>query len=353
MEWFDDIQLTQPLWLLIAPLGIVVLLYFQFIKQRSVRSVTSWIHGLSRDIYRHPVFSTRNENQTACSNTRKKPWLFNTLSYSVLLVFVSLSLAQPFRVGEKLPEPPEYRDIVFIVDTSVSMILRDYLVNGVRTQRMTVLKNVLTHFVNQLKGNRIQIIAYSEQAYTLVPLTTDYDVIKSQLQRLEPASLTGRSSDLGRALLYALQPYKNKTTTDETRPVFVMLTDADRPVRDVDPRVAAEYVAQHGIRLHTIAIGAGSYEAEDTENVSLVYHPTSFYLLEQIAQHGNGQFFWAKDSASLHDALISINEAEKHKVQNEPEYIQQPLYFWPLQMALSWLALLQIYELLWGRQQTL
>jgi len=344
MDLINNIQLTQPLWLLIAPVGILLLLYFQFIKRRSISSMTSWIHGLSRDIYRHPVFSRITKTPSETSLTKRRPWFFNLLSYSILLLLVSLSLAQPFRVGEKLPEPPEYRDIVFIVDTSVSMVLRDYLVNGVRTQRMTVLKNVLTHFVDQLKGNRIQIIAYSEQAYTMVPLTTDYDLIKFQLQRLEPASLTGRSSDLSRALLYALQPYKNKITTDESRPVFVMLTDADRPVRNVDPKVAAEYVAQEGIRLHTIAIGAGSYEAEDKEHVSLVYHPTSFYLLEQIARLGNGQFFWAKDSNSLRDALISINETEKRKIQNEPEYIKQPLYFWPLLLSLLWLLLLQLYE---------
>ena len=344
MNFINNIQLSQPLWLLIAPIGIVLLLYFQFIKNYTFNSVTSWIHGHSRDIYRHPIFSKINTLQPNASRLRKNPGLLNLLSYSILLALVSLSLSQPFRIGEKLPQPPEYRDIVFIVDTSVSMVLRDYLVNGVRTQRMTVLKNVLTHFVEQLKGNRIQIIAYSEQTYTMVPLTTDYDLIKFQLQRLEPASLTGRSSDLSRALLYAVQPYKNKIIANETRPVFVMLTDADRPARNVDPKVAAEYIAQQGIRLHTIAIGAGSYEAEDRENISLVYHPTSFYLLEQIARLGNGQFFWAKDSNSLRDALISINETEKRKVQTEPEYIKQPLYFWPLLLALLWLLLLQSYE---------
>lgn len=356
MELFTNIQLTEPLWLLIVPAGIAILIYIH-LRRQSLRSLTSWIHSLSRDVYRHPAFAVLQPEPADASRTPPRAWLFKFGSYTLLLILVGLSLAQPYRIGAKLPKPPEHRDIVFIVDTSVSMVLQDYLVNGQRTQRMSVLKNVLTHFVDQLQGNRIQIIAYSEQAYTLVPLTTDYALIKFQLQRLKPASLTGRSSDLGRALLYALQPYQQHASqkskqAKEAQPVFVMLTDADRPVRDIDPRVAAEYVAQQGIRLHTIAIGAGSYEAEDKERVSLVYHPTSFYLLEQIAKRGNGQFFWAKDSDSLSNALLSINEAEKRRIETKPEYIQQPLYFWPLLAALFGLALLHLVEFVRGRDTT-
>ena len=352
MDLLTNIKLTQPLWLLLIPVSLLLFVYFRLVK-REVDSLTSWIHGLTRDVYRHPVFAALSLKQANTSGHSQGRWLFNLFNYLILLSCISLSLAEPYKIGKQLPEPPEHRDIVFIVDSSVSMVLRDYLVNGVRTQRMTVLKNVLTHFVDQLKGNRIQIIAYSEQAYTLVPLTIDYELIKFQLQRLEPANLTGRSSDLGRALLYALQPYKNVKPShnklgDDARPVFVMLTDADRPVRDIDPRVAAQHIAEHGIRLHTIAIGAGSYEAEDKANVSLVYHPTSFYLLEQIAQSGNGQFFWAKDSDSLRDALDSINDTEKRKVKTQPEYIQHPLYYWPLIAALFWLLLLHLYDLFLG-----
>ncbi len=353
MDLLADIQFMQPLWLLLMPITGLLLLYIHLTKHTPVQSLTSWIYGLARDVYRHPLFSSLKPKQATTSAKKRRRWIFNYFNYFFLFSCISLSLAQPFKIGQQLPDPPEYRDIVFIVDTSVSMVLRDYLVNGIRTQRMTVLKNVLTHFVDQLEGNRIQIIAYSEQAYTLVPLTTDYELIKFQLQRLEPASLTGRSSDLGRALLYALQPYKNIPTrqvekNDNSRPVFVMLTDADRPVRDIDPRVAAEQIANHNIRLHTIAIGAGSYEAEDKENISLIYHPTSFYLLEQIAQQGKGQFFWAKDSDTLRDALRSINNAEKRKVDTPPQFIQQPLYFWPLAIAMLWLLILHTYELLFS-----
>ena len=131
-----------------------------------------------------------------------------------------------------------------------------------------------------------------------------------------------------------------------------MLTDADRPVRDIDPRVAAKYVAQHDIRLHTVAIGAASYEAEDKQTTTLVYHPTSLFLLEQIAKYGNGKFFWARDHKSLQQTLIAINEAEKKKVKTEPEYIQHPLYYWPIFIILAWFLIVHLYSIIWPQRWT-
>jgi Ca-activated chloride channel family protein len=331
---------------------VVVLLYMQFIQNKQLASLSDWLQHLSSNVYRHPVFAILKPQQARVITDKKPRSLVRFLNYLLLVTLMCLTLSQPYQVGEKLPEPPAYRDIVFLVDTSVSMVLRDYLVDGKRTQRMTVLKDVLTHFVDQLQGNRIQIIPFAEQAYTLVPLTTDYELLKFQLQRLKPASLTGRNSDLSRALLYALAPYQETQSVQDKKPVFVMLSDADRPVRDIDPKVAAAYVAKYGISLHTVAIGAASYEAEDQERTSLVYHPASFYLLEQVAKLGNGQFFWANDITSLQQALISINQAGKHKITSEPEYIHKSLYFWPLMLMLIWLTLIYLLELARGLRWT-
>jgi Ca-activated chloride channel family protein len=351
MEFFKSIQFANPLWFLIIPVGFSILAYWHFIQKHALASISCWLESISYQIYRHPLLTSAYTLKVKSQEAGHSYNYFYFANYLFLLTMLALSLAQPYRIGEKLPKPPEYRDIVFIVDTSVSMVLRDYLVNGKRTQRITVLKDVLKHFVDQLQGNRIQIIAYSERAYTLVPLTTDYELIKYQLNRVEPANLTGRSSDLSHALLYALQPYRQHPEKEKhsAKPVFVMLTDADRPVRDIDPVVAAEYVAKYGIRLHTIAIGAASYEAEDKQHTSLVYHPTSFYLLEKLAELGHGQFFWAKDSNSLSQALISINNTEKRKITTQPEFIQYPLYYWPLYILMVWLIILHLFEIVWRR----
>ena len=339
------IALAEPYWLLLVP-ALLLLFILQRRGRQPLISLTRWLAGLNRDVYLHPNISLLEnaQAQTGSKKTRHT-YILSLINLVLVVSLLSLSLAQPYRIGKRLPDPPQQRDVVFLLDTSVSMVLRDYVVEGKRIDRLTMLKHVLAHFIDKLHGNRIQLIAYAEQAYTLVPLTNDYALLKYQLQRLQAATLTGRSSDLSHALLYAASQYPGSATLD-TKPVFVMLTDASRPDRHIDPRVAAEFVAQQGIRLHTIAIGAGSYEAEDTEHVTLIYHPTNFQLLKDIAQRGKGSFFWAKDTTSLTDALARIQETEKRTSKVEPTYIKQPLYFWPLLAGLAWLLVLYLITLL-------
>lgn len=335
------IQFAQPLWLLLWPVMVIALLIFR----RQIHTPTQWLQAFSRFIYLHPQADLLIRDKDA----PRQPGLngLALVQYCLFVLLIVLAMSQPYRQGQRLPDPPEHRDIVFLVDTSISMLLRDYIVEGRRTDRLTVMKQVLAHFIDQLKGNRIQIIAYSEQPYTLVPLTTDYRLLNYQLQRLVAASLTGRSSDLGQALLYALKPYQNPHAIAQNhQPVFVMLTDANRPVRKYDPRVVASLIADHGIRLHTVAIGAASYAAEDKQHNALIYHPTSFRLLEEIANNGKGQFFWASNAGSLAAALHTINNAETFKQTSEPRFIQQSLFQWPLAAALLWFIVLYLHHLL-------
>jgi hypothetical protein len=125
-----------------------------------------------------------------------------------------------------------------------------------------------------------------------------------------------------------------------------MLTDINRPARQVDPRIAAEYLAQQGFHLHTIGIGAGSQSAEDEDISSLIYQPANFHLLEEIATSGKGQFFWANDIANLNAALQSIQGTEKRSTAAQPEFIKEPLYMLFVIAALSWLSFWQITPLL-------
>jgi len=331
-----NIRLTEPAWLLLTPAVLLAGLVFRRYWQRHFLPVSDWLHGTGRDVYRHPLATLLAHAQTGAAPSRLRAVAL-IINATVILFLLSLALSQPYRIGQRLPDPPQHRDVIFLLDTSVSMVLRDYVVNGERIDRLTMLKNVLSHFVDNLQGNRIQLIAYAENAYTLVPLTNDYALLKYQLQRVQAATLTGRSSDLSQAMLYALQTQPQQTDQDG-KPVFVMLTDASRPARHIDPRVAAARVAEQGIRLHTVAIGAGSYAAEDTENVTLIYHPASFQLLEDIARLGNGRFFWAKDPDSLRAALQTIQNTEKRQAQVEPVFLTFPLYFWPLGLALVWLV---------------
>jgi Ca-activated chloride channel family protein len=344
----SQLAITQPLWLYAIPVCLVVLAWILWRWPNSLAALSALLASLARRAYRHPEYAQLRALQLADQNQHAtRQWLGRFLSYAVLLSLFCVALSQPYRMGKRLPTPEKHRDIVFLVDTSLSMILRDYVVAGKRTERMTMLKEVLQQFIQALHGNRIGLVVFSEQPYYYVPLTNDYALLQFQLQRLQAAVLTGRSSDISRALLYSLRWVdQDAAKTKGPKPVLVLITDANRTARHIDPRAAAKYIAERHITLHTIAIGAGSYAGEDKAHQALIYHPASFYLLESIAKAGHGKFFWAKDQDSLQQALHAINATAQREVKAPPQYIQDPLYMWPLSLALLWLTLLQLWALL-------
>jgi Ca-activated chloride channel family protein len=347
----SQLVITQPQWLYALPVCLLLLSWVLWRWPSSLASLSSLVLSLARRAYRHPQYAQlRALQQTELAQHATHIWLGRFVSYAVLLSLLFIALSQPYRIGKRLPAPEQHRDIVFIVDTSLSMILRDYVVAGQRVERMSMLKGVLSEFIRALHGNRIGLIAFSEQPYYYVPLTNDYALLQFQLQRLQAAVLTGRTSDISRALLYSLRWVDDDSqNTTGPKPVLVLISDANRTARHIDPRAAAQYIAARHIHLHTIAIGAGSYAGEDKQHQSLIYHPASFDLLEGIARAGNGKFFWAKDQDSLQQALQAINATELRQIKAQPQFIQHPLYMWPLLLALLWLSLLQVLALLGWR----
>lgn len=339
---FSDIHFLHPGWLWAWPLSLLAVgLLLRGRRLLSLSRLPEWI-GARR--YRHPrlvvlrqLYGRQQAKQATAGAWRR--WS----QYVVLLLCLHVALAQPYRLGQQLPTPPEYRDTLFVIDTSISMVLRDYLVDDERMARMTILKSVLTHFIEQLKGNRIGLIVFSEQAYTLAPLTADYGLLKSQVRRLEPAVLTGRTADVSKALLYTLQQLQ-RTDRDNTdhKPVLVLITDINRPYRDLDPRAIAAWLHSQDYRLHTVGIGAASLEAGEGGAGGLVYQPANFALLASMAEGGGGHFYWADNASSLQAAIAAIQSAERRQVRAEPRYVVIPLYQWPLLAGLSWMLLLQL-----------
>ena len=341
MSDWPTIQFDAPLWLWLWPVSVVVIAVL--LQRGYLHTPGSSLRRYASGRFRHPRIGLLRRLYTSAASASPRYRLWQWAGYSVFLLGVHLALAKPFYHGEQLPQPPSYRDAVFVIDSSVSMVLKDYVIDEERVDRMTMLKHVMRHMIDRLEGNRIGVVAFSEQAYTLVPLTADYRALRTQIDRLKPASLTGRTSRPGRALLYTLDSLEQqRDEASDKRPVLILVSDVNRPDRQIDPRVAAEYVASQGYRLHVIGIGGASYAAADEQQGGLIYHPSNFALLETIAERGNGRFYWARNTNSLQDAIHAIQKAEQQAIDAEPRHVPVALYPWPLLAALIWLALLSL-----------
>lgn len=337
-------ELSQPQWLWLVPTLIVIGIIFKLIKGKyfKLSNTASLLDVSSRNEFMHPLFNTL-QTENSPINEKASSYLF----YFIILLFLIFALTQPVKIGEKKPTPPQERDIIFIVDTSVSMILRDYILNGERIDRMNLLKGVLDNFIVKLKGERMSIIVFGDSAYTLVPLTSDQYLLRRMLERVQ-ATMAGRFNAIGEAIALAVRQATQAKQNSKRKRILVLLTDADQPTGNIDPSVAAQLAKNENLPLYSIAIGATSLAAEESRLGGLLYSPVDLNLINKLSSITGAKSFQAGSPNALKNAIQAINLHETNKRKVEVKYFRQPLYFWPLITAF---ILFTLYQLVLASKQ--
>ena len=329
------------LWLLIA-LPVTYGLFRYFGKVDSSASLIDGLSGSSTRV-RHPLYKLLFQSGEKSNNVSFAKAVFYWLVLSLLIV----ALAEPIQTGKKLPDPPRQRDIIFIVDTSVSMVLKDYTLDGKRVDRMSVVRSTLKSFIEQLKGDKVSLIAFADTPHVLVPLTSDTYLLKTMLLRLR-TGIAGRGSAPGDAVALAVKQIAKQKGRHQ---ILVLLTDASLPIGTLTPIQSANIAAEAGLPLYTVAVGADTYAAEEQRTTGLVYHPADRVLLEKMARKTNAKSYLAGNSLSLQQAIVDIEQQQFNQQKIVTRYYHHSLYQWPLLLALLLLSLFQLRALLWKRQQ--
>src|SRR5205823_10691942 len=85
------------------------------------------------------------------------------------------------------------------------------------------------------KSDRIGVVAFSGEALTQVPLTTDYPVVNAAIGNLQPGQLEDGTA-IGTAIATAANRLKDAPGPSR---VIVLLTDGVNNRGSIDPRTAA------------------------------------------------------------------------------------------------------------------
>ena len=152
----------------LALISVVLLLASTSLSQRTDRSLSVVEGNTGGGIFLHPL--------AHLLPATKVPTWQRHLQRAIFLwlwLCLTVAIAQPVQLGAKLPDLPPERDILLLVDVSISMTLTDYTLDEQPHSRMNVLKTLLHDFANHLQGERLGMIVFAETPYLLVPLTRD------------------------------------------------------------------------------------------------------------------------------------------------------------------------------------
>ena len=257
------------------------------------------------------------------------------LMFFVMLVLVAL--ARPQRTDERVNQYTEGIDIMLVIDTSGSMELKD-----LKPNRLEAAKEVALNFINGRTQDRIGLVVFAGDAYSLTPLTTDYDLLRENIKSIKLGLIANDGTAIGSALAVAINRMRESTAKSK---VCILISDGENTAGNIDPATAAKLAYGFGIKIYTIGIGKDGQVPIQEENGRINYIQTRLdeTSLREIAQTTNGSFNRASDKKGLDLVFQKINRLEKAEIKetrfrNTQDYYQVYLK-WAISLFLIWLLL--------------
>lgn len=168
----------------------------------------------------------------------------------IIMLFVVISiiliLSRP-QFGSKLEDvKKEGVEVIIALDVSNSMRAED-----IQPNRLERAKQAISRLVDNLDRDRIGLVVFAGDAYTQIPITTDYVSAKMFLSSIGPDMVPKQGTAIGAAIdlgVKSFSPGEGKSKA------MVIITDGEN--HEDDPVASAEAAAKAGVVIHTIGIGS-------------------------------------------------------------------------------------------------
>jgi Ca-activated chloride channel family protein len=264
---------------------------------------------------------------------RPLPFVLRLLALSSLII----ALARPQTRNDEQLVNGEGIDIMLCLDISGSMLAEDFTPN-----RMEAAKNVASEFIDNRPTDRIGIVIFSGESFTMCPLTTDRSVLKTQLYNVQSGLLEDGTA-IGSGLATGVD--RLRSSTSKTK-VIILLTDGENNGGLIDPNTAKEIAKAEGVRVYTIGMGTEGFALVPVQTPNGVVMQKDKVnidekLLTQIAKETGGRYYRAKDNESLKNIYTEIDRLEKSKIETS-EIRRYSEKFFPFALAAAVLLLLEL-----------
>lgn len=247
-----------------------------------------------------------------------------------ILVFI-LALARPQRADTQVKRTLEGLDIVLVLDISDSMLIEDMK----PFNRLESAKETIANFVKQRLTDRIGIVIFAGEAFTLVPPTLDYQLILDRVAQITTAASAHIKDGTAIGVGMASGAARLKDSQAKSR-VMIFMTDGENNSGTIDPETGLEIAKGYGIKIYTIGIGRSGptkiplYTQDVFGNRVKHYQPfesnVNDELLKHMAEITKGKYFRASKEDSLSGVFNEINKLETTKIEDN-KYVRYEEFF--------------------------
>jgi len=274
------------------------------------------------------------QNETLLSKLieghRKNEWLIRAILMTLAVLCFVLALARPQWGDEKRTAQRKGVDIIFMVDTSLSMLAED-----VKPNRLDKAKFEIETFIRNLRGDRVGMVTFAGSGFLQTPLTLDHAAFLLFLNAVQVGFLPDPGTSLFSAVDLAIRAFPQKELKYKA---LILFTDGEDQEGGVEK--AIEEAKQANVRIYCIGLGTAEGEPiplknekgersgfKKDRNGQMVLTRLNQPLLERLAKETGGIYLPATPGEKEVDIILKHLRgwgeqqfAEKMVVEREDQY---------------------------------
>ncbi|MDC1106025.1 VWA domain-containing protein [Prolixibacteraceae bacterium] len=277
----------------------------------------------------------------------------------IAATFLIFAIAQP-QFGSKMKKiKKEGIQIMVALDVSNSMLAED-----IKPSRLERAKMAVSKLTDKLSNDQIGLIVFGGQAYTQIPITSDYASAKMFLSSVNTQMVPVQGTAIGAAIELASKSFSPGYTGSKA---IIVITDGEN--HEDNAMDAATVAKEQEIKIFTLGMGLpqgapvpviknGQRTFIKDNNGKTVISKMNESMLKEIAQAGGGSYVRANNTNIGLNAIFSeINKMDKSAIKTRqydeyddqfPYFIGASLLFFALSILLierknKWLARINLF----------
>jgi Ca-activated chloride channel family protein len=208
-------------------------------------------------------------------------------------------------------------ELIIALDVSNSMNAQD-----IEPSRLERAKQAIARLTDRLVNDRLGLIVFAGQAYTQLPITSDYASAKMFLSNINTEIVPTQGTAIGAAINLAVESFSQQ---EDVNRAIIVITDGEN--HEDDAMGAAKKAAELGIKVYTVGMGSprggpipaggsGNFLRDREGNVVITRLDEN--MLQQIATAGEGEYISANNiRAGINNLMSELSDLEKSEFESK------------------------------------
>lgn len=238
------------------------------------------------------------------------------------LVFAAIGLfavllARP-QFGSKLETVKRQGvEVMIALDISNSMLAQD-----VQPSRLEKAKRLVAQLVDKMENDKVGMIVFAGDAFTQLPITSDYISAKMFLESINPSLISKQGTAIGAAINLATRSF---TPQEGVGRAVIVITDGEN--HEGGAVEAAKAAAEKGIQVSVLGVGMpdgapipveGTNDFRRDRDGNVVVTRLNEQVCQEIAQAGDGIYVRVDNSNAAQKVIAQeINKMAKADVETQ------------------------------------